>query len=90
MKKLLIVLLSVIGVLSLSGCQEIRDDWKDFESDTVGLDRICTIYYPDGETKEIEGKIRLNPSETGASVLHLTVDGKRLSYFNIGIECEEK
>jgi hypothetical protein len=89
MKKILLVLLTIIGLVSLSGCS-IRDTFKDFESDTVGIDRICTIYYPDGETKEIEGRIRMYPSETGASVLHISLDGKRQSYFNIGVECIEQ
>lgn len=89
MKKLLTILLALTIVSVLSGCS-LRDDLKDLESDTIGLDRICTIYYPDGETKEIEGKIRMYPSETGASVLHVNYDGKRYSYFNIGVECVEK
>lgn len=89
MKKLLSLALSITLLVAISGCS-IRDDLRDLESDTIGLDRICTIYYPDGETKEIEGRIRMYPSETGASLLHINYDGKRYSYFNVGVECVEK
>lgn len=89
MKKIF-ALFTILAVLALTGCSAIGDEIKDFSSDINGLDRICTIRYIDGTTEVLEGMIRIDPSDTGASLIHLTVDNKRYSFFETSVSCVEK
>ena len=51
MRNLILITLAVI-TLAFAGCNGCRNDWKHFQSNTIGLTRKITLY--DGNGKAIQ------------------------------------
>lgn len=79
-----------LGTLTLTGCTMFDDVSKDWESDTVGLHRVATVYSKTGEVlKTYEGNnMRVATDDSG--LIRLNVDGKRVQIHNADIIVEEK
>jgi hypothetical protein len=72
------LIVSLLSVIGLSGCEKVSNTAKNIQSDWVGLDRVVEIRSClDGRLiKRYKGSIRLNPEDKyGASLL---VNGKKL------------
>lgn len=78
------------GLVTLSGCTALEDKAKGFESDSVGLHRVITVYSMDGKAiKQYEGKkVRTYTDDGGRLVINL--DGKRIQVLNADVVIEEK
>lgn len=76
MKKLVIVAVLVVSVLSLGGCAWGESVMKDFESDTQKLNRTVELYdYSGNLIKTWEGEMRIE-SEFSQSCSFI-IDGQR-------------
>jgi hypothetical protein len=84
------ILLMITMLFILTGCS-FSDNLKDFQSDIVGLDRTCTLYYPDGTTEQFVGNIRLSGTTDGVTtpIATILVDGERVSSYGVPFVCKE-
>lgn len=91
MKKILVLLVAIIMVISLSGCASWDRFVKTWSSDVGdGLDRVVTIYSSDGTViKDYEGKIDVEDTEYGNKVL-FDLNGKRIIWYNATVGVEEQ
>ncbi|NLL89195.1 MAG: DUF5052 family protein [Firmicutes bacterium] len=89
MKKLWIVV-SVIAVLSLAGCEAGKRWIKDLDSAHVGLDRRVEVYDHNGNLLKVyEGKIDVEANDYGNKV-KFDLNGKRIIINNAIVIIEEK
>nr|DAG29560.1 MAG TPA: protein of unknown function DUF5052 [Caudoviricetes sp.] len=81
---------TLLSIITLSGCTMWEDTMKGWESDTKGLPRIVTVYSKTGEVlKKYEGNnVRISDAENGTMVINL--DGKRIQIQNADVIVEEK
>lgn len=89
-KKITGVGVTLLSLVTLSGCTMWEDTMKGWESDTSGLPRIVTIYSKTGEVlKKYEGNnVRISDAANGTMVINL--DGKRIQVQNADVIVEEK
>lgn len=89
MKRILIVLTIIVSLL-LSGCASWERFKKDVKSDwNEGLQRTITIYNANGDVlKTYKGKIDLEVSEGG--YVKFDLNGKRIMYYNCYVEVLEE
>jgi len=91
MKKLLVLVVALALTLILSGCAMIDNEIKDFESDTVGLNRVCDVIAEDGSIiRTYEDTINISSNEYGNKVIMYLKDAdKRVAIYNAQVICEE-
>lgn len=85
MKKLIGMLFLVI---SLTGCQDIRQEWSHTKSSFVGLNRCVTLYGMDGKILR-QWSITGNLEDKGGTVRFLSSEGKAICLSGIFV-VEEK
>lgn len=87
MKKFILVFL--VTVL-LNGCQVVNRGFKNFMSETVGLNRVVEVYDYNGNLlKTYEGRIDVRPDEVGNNRVLFEVNGKRVLVSNAIVIVEE-
>lgn len=81
---------TLLSLMTLSGCTMWEDTMKEWESDTNGLPRVVTVYSKTGEVlKKYEGNnVRISDAENGTMIINL--DGKRIQIQNADVIVEEK
>ena len=79
---------TLLSLMTLSGCTMWEDTMKEWESDTNGLPRVVTVYSKTGEVlKKYEGNnVRISDAENGT----INLDGKRIQIQNADVIVEEK
>lgn len=87
MKKILLIL----GTTALVSCTGWQDNFKDFESDTFGLQREIKVYSYTGQllTTYKGNKVRIS-YDTGGKRTIVLLDGKRITIDNATVIIEEK
>lgn len=89
-KKIIIIALVCILLLTIVGCQSWQRSIKDFGSSVTGLNRVVQVYSHDGNLiKEYEGRIDIEVNEYGNKV-KFDLDGKRVIINNAIVITEEK
>lgn len=89
-KKIVILLLSLILLVSVTGCKELERSVKDTKSGWTGLDRVVYVYDNAGNLlKTYEGDIDIEINEYGNKV-KFELDGKRIMLNNATVIVEEK
>ena len=92
MKKLVLSIITVLIIVSLSGCGEsFQRSVKTFRSEYAGgLERKIEVYSSTGQLlKTYEGKLDIETNEYGNKVL-FDMDGKRTIIYNATVIVEEK
>ena len=89
-KRIVLIVTLVIGILALAGCASTQRSCKSCQSDmSGGLNRIINVYTLDGELiAAYEGLIDIDDNENGSIMFDL--DGKRYVYYNAIIEVIEQ
>ena len=84
------ILLVVVLVMVLSGCESWQRTKKDISSDfSGGISRTLTVYdYTGKEIKKYEGKFDIQ--ETEGNKIKFDMNGKRTIIYNAVVICEEK
>lgn len=85
-KKICILLITAISIISLTGCASLDRFVTDIKSDVGdGLNRTITVYTANGDIiAEYEGKIDIEESEGG--YVKFDLNGKRYIYYNCFVE----
>ena len=85
-KKICILLITAISIISLTGCASLDRFVTDIKSDVGdGLNRTITVYTANGDIiSEYEGKIDIEESEGG--YVKFDLNGKRYIYYNCFVE----
>lgn len=85
-KKICILIITVISIISLTGCASLDRFVTDIKSDVGdGLNRTITVYTANGDIiAEYEGKIDIEESEGG--YVKFDLNGKRYIYYNCFVE----
>ena len=81
---------TLLSLVTLSGCTMWEDTMKGWESDTKGLPRVVTVYSKTGEVlKKYEGNnVRISDAKNGTMIINL--EGKRIQIQNADVIVEEK
>jgi len=93
MKKIIIIIASVLVMSVLAGCSAFERQVKDVQSSWTGLDRIVTVYDENGNPiKTYEGKIDIEDSNQsgGVNKVKFELNGKRIIIYNCPVIVEEK
>ncbi|NCB96575.1 MAG: DUF5052 family protein [Negativicutes bacterium] len=90
LKKIVVGVIVLVGLVALSSCVAFNDLGKDWESDTKGLQRVITVYSKTGEVLEtFEGNnVRISVDESGQ--VKINFDGKRTQVLNADVIIKEK
>ena len=85
-KKICILLITAISIISLTGCASLDRFVTDIKSNVGdGLNRTITVYTANGDIiAEYEGKIDIEESEGG--YVKFDLNGKRYIYYNCFVE----
>nr|DAT47497.1 MAG TPA: protein of unknown function (DUF5052) [Caudoviricetes sp.] len=69
---------TLLSLVTLSGCTMWEDTMKGWESDMKGLPRVVTVYSKTGEVlKKYEGNnVRISDAKNGTMIINL--EGKRI------------
>lgn len=90
MKSIAKILIAILIVGSLAGCTAAESAFKNFQSQTSGLDRDVFVTLPDGTTMVFSGeRINVDSTEYGNKVI-LQIDGKRLAVYNAAVTVIEQ
>lgn len=84
--KKFLCLLSIISLISLTGCASMSRSWTDFKSDlNGGLNRTITVYTANGDIiAQYQGKIDIATNDGG--YVKFDFNGKRYIYYNCFVE----
>ena len=85
-KKICILLITAISIISLTGCASLDRFVTDIKSNVGdGLNRTITVYTANGDIiAEYEGKIDIEESEGG--YVKFDLNGKRYIYYNCFVD----
>lgn len=75
MKKVVCGLI-IVGIFSLSACENISRIGKSVKSSTTGIERKVVWTGFDGSRKEWEGKFKIDSNENSPTVYFIDEDGK--------------
>lgn len=90
MKKVLLVLVLLVGMVFMAGCESLQRMGKSWDSEFGGLERTVEVYSQDGQLiKTYEGKLDVQVNEYGNKVL-FDLNGKRVIINNAVVVTEEK
>lgn len=90
-KKVMLVALAVVTVMTLTSCASFERGMKDMKSElSGGLNRTVNVYGRNGDLiASYDGKIDIEDSEN-CNKVKFELDGKRYIYYNCQVEVIEK